>query len=368
MRSSLLEKRHGTAAFKGDTVRDEMTPRYVQALRSGALQAMAAALKERLRACDLCPRRCGVDRLSGTLGFCRTDGRLKIAAVSVHPWEEPPIAGTRGSGTIFFSGCTLHCLYCQNYPISQMGVGRVMTPETLAEKMLRLQRRGVHNINLVTATHQIPQFLEALIIAARRGLRLPIVYNSSGYERVSLIRQLADVVDIYLPDIKFASADVAAWCCGRADYVVQNRRALLAMWRQVGPLRCNREGVAVRGLLVRHLVLPEDLSGTARCLAFLRRALGKGVWVSLMDQYFPAHKALKKPPLDRKPTPKEIQAAVDAAWRLGLRRGFTQETCPCNEPAPGIEGTGFGVSAIGSPGENAPRTCRSRSLRSALLR
>lgn len=307
----------------------EAIPAYIRALHSGTLQAKAAALKERLKACDLCPRRCGVDRLSGQLGFCRTDGRLKVAAVSVHPWEEPPIAGTRGSGTIFFSGCTLRCLFCQNYPISQLGVGRVMSPEELAEKMLRLQRRGVHNINLVTPTHQMPQFVEALIIAAQRGLRLPVVYNSSGYERVSLIRELEGIIDIYLPDIKFASAEAAARCCGRADYGVQNRRALLAMWRQVGPLQCNSDGVAVRGLLVRHLVLPGDLSETVQCLSFLRRALGKEVWVSLMDQYFPAHKALQTPPLDRKPSAEEIQAALDTAWRLGLRFGFTQETCPC---------------------------------------
>jgi len=307
----------------------DVKPGYLEALHRGTLKVKVARLKERLRACDLCPRRCGVDRLGGQLGFCRTDGRLKVAAVSVHPWEEPPIAGTRGSGTIFFSGCTLHCLFCQNYPISQRGVGRVMAPEELAEKMLRLQARGVHNINLVTPTHQVPQFVEALMIAAEGGLRLPIVYNSSGYERVSLIRELDGIVDIYLPDIKFASAEAAAWCCGRADYVVQNRRALLAMWRQVGPLRCNGDGVAVRGLLVRHLVLPQGLAGTTQCLAFLRRALGKDVWVSLMDQYFPAHKALKTPPLDRKPSAEEIQAAVDTAWRLGLRYGFTQETCPC---------------------------------------
>lgn len=307
----------------------DYVPAYVHALHTGALQSTAASLKERLRACDLCPRRCGVDRLSGRLGFCHTDARLKVAAVSVHPWEEPPIAGIRGSGTIFFSGCTLQCLFCQNYPISQMGVGRVMDAETLAEKMLRLQRRGVHNINLVTPTHQMPQFLEALVIAAQKGLRIPLVYNSSGYERVSLLRALDGIVDIYLPDIKFASQKAAAWCCGRADYVVQNRRALLAMWRQVGPLQCDEDGVAVRGLLVRHLVLPEDLSGTSQCLAFLRRALGKGVWVSLMDQYFPAHKALKKPPLDRKPTAEEIHRAFETAWKLGLRLGFTQETCPC---------------------------------------
>lgn len=304
-------------------------PRYLHALQAGTLEAKAEALKERLRACDLCPRRCGVDRLSGQLGFCRTDGRLKVAAVSLHPWEEPPIAGTRGSGTVFFSGCTLRCLFCQNYPISQMGVGRVMEPEELAERMLRLQRRGAHNINLVTPTHQVPQFVKALLIAAHRGLRLPIVYNSSGYERVSLIRELEGIVDIYLPDVKFASSEAAAFCCGRSDYVLQNRRALLAMWRQVGPLQCDAEGVAMRGLLVRHLILPEGLSGTPQCLAFLRRALGKSVWVSLMDQYFPAHKALATPPLDRKPTAKEIREAVEAAWRLGLRYGFTQETCPC---------------------------------------
>jgi putative pyruvate formate lyase activating enzyme len=304
-------------------------PGYLLLHRRGELRRRASAFREMLRSCELCPRRCRVDRLAGGTGFCRTDGRLKVAAVSVHPWEEPPLAGTGGSGTVFFSGCTLSCAYCQNYPISQMGVGRILTPEELAEKMLRLQRRGVHNINLVTGTHQIPQFLEALVIAAEEGLRLPIVYNTSGYERVRVIHMLQGIVDIYLPDIKFASPEAARFCCGRSDYVLQNRRALLAMWRQAGPLRVNGDGLADRGMLVRHLVLPGGLSGTPECLAFLRRALGKDVWVSLMDQYFPAYKAHRMPPLDRRASEAEIRAALEELWRLGLRNGFTQETCPC---------------------------------------
>ncbi len=304
-------------------------PGYLRLYRSGELDRRIARFRDALTSCTLCPRKCGVDRRSGKRGACGVDARLKVAAVSVHPWEEPPISGTGGSGTVFFSGCPLECVYCQNYPISQLGVGRVMEPEVLAEKMIRLQRRGVHNINLVTPTHQIPQFLEALRIAAARGLRIPIVYNTSGYERVCTIEQLRDIVDIYLPDIKYASPEAAFFCCGRRDYVVYNRRALLAMWRQVGPLRTDGEGVAYRGVLVRHLILPRGLSGTKACLSFLRRALGKKVWVSLMDQYFPAHKAWDHPPLEQRPLPEEIERALDELWRLGLRRGFAQETCPC---------------------------------------
>lgn len=303
-------------------------PGYLRLHRRGELARRAAVFREMLKSCELCPRRCRVNRWSGKTGFCRVDARLKVAAVSVHPWEEPPLAGTGGSGTVFFSGCTLSCVYCQNYPISQMGVGRFLTAEELADKMLRLQRRGVHNINLVTGTHQIPQFLDALCIAAENGLRVPIVYNTSGYERVAVLERLRGIVDIYLPDIKFASPEAARFCCGRSDYVVQNRRALLAMWRQVGPLQIGADGLAVRGMLVRHLVLPGNLSGTSQCLAFLRRALGKDVWVSLMDQYFPAHKALRMPPLDRRPSQEEIRSALECAWRWGLRNGFTQETCP----------------------------------------
>jgi putative pyruvate formate lyase activating enzyme len=251
----------------------------------------------------------------------------KVAAMSLHPWEEPPISGTKGSGTIFFSGCTLKCIYCQNYPISQMGVGRYLSVEELSAGMLRLQRRGAHNINLVTATHQMPAFVRALCIAVPQGLHIPLVYNSSGYENTQILPLLEDVIDIYLPDIKYDDPAAAKWCSQSVDYIANNRAALIQMWRQVGPLQLDKWGVAVRGLLIRHLVLPENLSGTRNCLAFLARELGPDVWVSLMNQYFPAYKAAESHPLDRKVSEQEYRDAFQALLDLGLDNGYAQDSC-----------------------------------------
>ena len=257
------------------------------------------------------------------------DARPKVAAMSIHRWEEPPISGTRGSGTVFFSGCTLQCLFCQNYPISQLGVGRYCRVEELAEGFLDLQRKGAHNVNLVTATHQMAAVVKALLLAVPKGFRLPVVHNGSGYEKVAVLELLDGIVDIYLPDIKYADAKVARRCSGRADYVVCNRRALQEMWRQVGPLKVDADGIARRGVLIRHLVLPEDLAGTDESLAFLASTMGPDVWISLMRQYFPAHRALGCPPLDRKITKTEYERAFQALGALGLEKGFIQgESCP----------------------------------------
>ncbi len=247
-----------------------------------------------------------------------------VAAVHLHPWEEPPLSGTRGSGTIFFSGCTLRCVFCQNYPISQLGVGRILSVEELGRKMLELQGKGAHNLNLVTATQQMPYVVEALLHAVPRGLSLPLVHNTGGYERVEVLRLLDGIVDIYLPDIKYDDPRAAAFCSGRKDYVGVNRHALLEMWRQVGGLHLDSKGLAFRGMLVRHLVLPGDLSGTRNCLRFLAARLGPGVWVSLMNQYFPAHRALEMPPLDRKVTREEYERAKACLDELGLVHGFVQ--------------------------------------------
>lgn len=282
-------------------------------------------LEEKLRRCDLCPRRCGVDRTTGKTGYCRTGRNLRIAAINLHPWEEPPISGTTGSGTIFFSGCTLGCIFCQNYPISQLGAGREMDTVDLAEAMLRLQNKGAHNINLVTSTHQMAAFTGALALAARKGLRIPIVYNSSGYESLETLAILEDVIDIYLPDIKYSDPKISLKLSGAADYVDHNRKALLEMWRQVRGIRTGPEGIARRGMIVRHLVLPENLSQTEDCLSFLAKEIGPDVWVSLMNQYFPAHDGLKHPPLDRKASEEEYEAAFRVLTELGLMNGFVQD-------------------------------------------
>jgi putative pyruvate formate lyase activating enzyme len=303
-------------------------PAYLTLYEHGILAERAQLLDELLSSCLLCPRQCRVNRKAGQLGACGVDARPKVAAVNIHPWEEPPISGTRGSGTIFFSGCTLQCIFCQNYPISQLGVGRYMSVEELAKKMLTLQRKGAHNINLVTGTHQMAAVVKALLLAVRQGFSLPVVHNTSGYERVEILRLLEGIVDIYLPDIKYADSEVAQRCSSRADYVECNRLALLEMWRQVGPLKLDVEGIAYRGMLIRHLVLPEDLSGTADGLAFLAEQIGPEVWISLMHQYFPAHEAVHTPPFNRRVTKQEYERAFRMVTDFGLENGFVQKRTP----------------------------------------
>jgi putative pyruvate formate lyase activating enzyme len=304
----------------------DFKPRYIGLYESGVLAERVKLLEDHLRCCTLCPRQCRVNRQDGRIGACGVGALPKVAAINIHTWEEPPISGSRGSGTIFFSGCPLECIFCQNYPISQFGVGRDMSEDELAMGMLELQRRGAHNINFVSPTHQIPFIAKALLLAVPMGIRIPIVYNTSGYERVDVLHLLEGIVDIYLPDIKYADPSAAGFCSKRPDYVDHNRLALLEMWRQTGPLRVNDKGIAQGGMMVRHLVLPDDLSGTRECLAFLKARLGPQVWVSLMHQYFPAHKAFDNPPLDRKVTDDEYEQAFRVLTDLDLNNGFVQET------------------------------------------
>jgi len=315
-----------------DAFVDKEKPSYLALYEQGILAERASLLNAALSSCNLCPCQCGANRKAGQLGACGVDARPKVAAFNIHSWEEPPISGTCGSGTIFFSGCTLKCLFCQNYPISQLGVGRYLSVEELARGMLSLQKKGAHNINLVTATHQMAAVVEALLWAIPRGLRVPLVHNTSGYERIEVLRLLDGIVDIYLPDIKYADPEVAGRCSRRTDYVAFNRAALVEMWRQVGPLKLDSVGIAYRGMLIRHLVLPEDLSGSAENLAFLAEKLGREVWISLMHQYFPAHKALHAPPLNRKTTRREYESAFNAVTDLQLENGFVQCRKPSVEP------------------------------------
>jgi putative pyruvate formate lyase activating enzyme len=277
--------------------------------------------------CELCPHRCAADRLAGKHGVCRMGSRPKVASWNVHPWEEPPISGTRGSGTIFFSGCTGRCCFCQNYPISQLDHGDVVSVERLAEMMVELQGKGVHNINFVTPTHFMPHILAALTHAIEAGLCVPLVYNTSGYETVEALRLLDGIVDVWLPDIKYDDNAVARRLSGYTNYVENNRSALLEIFRQVGDeLVLDEEGIARRGLIVRHLVLPGGLSGTPEVLRWIAAHLSPHVHVSLMDQYFPAHRALDDPVLGRHLTPEEYEAALDAFEAAGLTRGWQQET------------------------------------------
>lgn len=301
-------------------------PSYLRLYASGELARRAEAARAALAACTLCPRRCRVDRLTGLAGYCRSGATARVASWNRHSCEEPPISGTRGSGTIFFSGCTAACLFCQNYPISQLGVGRDAPEPELASMMLELQRRGCHNLNLVTATHFIPQVLGALVLAIPQGLCLPIVYNTSGYELVETLRLLEGIVDIYLPDAKYADDAPARQLSGYRDYVAHNRAALQEMWRQVGPeLPLGGDGLAVRGMIVRHLVLPGGLAGSQEVARWLAANLSTGLHVSIMSQYFPAHRAVGHPILGRKVTAAEYAAAVAAFTAAGLENGWQQE-------------------------------------------
>jgi len=305
---------------------DDIYPGYLKLHRERVLSLRVEAARERLAACALCPRACGVDRLEGELGFCQGGALAKVASWNAHLGEEPPISGRHGSGTIFFSHCTGRCIFCQNYPISQLGVGEEVTANRLSGMMIELQRRGCHNINLVTPTHYVPQFLAALEIAVGRGLRIPIVYNTSGYETLETLRLLDGVVDIYLPDAKYAHNAVARRLSGFPNYVGHNRAALLEMRRQVGSqLRVNPDGVAVRGMVIRHLVLPHGLSQTPEVLRWISDNLSPKAYVSLMAQYFPAHKAVGRAELGRRLSPEEYDAALRALDASGLENGWRQQ-------------------------------------------
>ena len=301
-------------------------PSYLALLQNGELSLRADAAWAMLESCELCPHRCGANRLAGERGICRMGDLPKVSSWNLHRWEEPPISGTCGSGTVFFSGCTGRCCFCQNYPISQLGYGKVVEVQRLAAMMLELQRKGAHNINLVTPTHFVPQILAALVYAARAGLRLPLVYNTGGYERVTTLKLLDGVVDIWLPDAKYSENTIARRLSGFRDYVGNNRAALQEIFRQVGSeLQLDAEGIATRGMIVRHMVLPGGLAGTEQVLGWLASALSSHVHVSLMDQYFPAYRAFDDPDLARKVTPEEYLGALDAFEAAGLERGWFQD-------------------------------------------
>jgi len=301
-------------------------PGYLALYRSGELERRTEEAWRSLSHCELCPHRCGVDRLHGDRGRCRSPAMPVVASANLHAWEEPPISGARGSGTIFFSGCTGRCRFCQNYPISQLGVGREVSLEQLAQMMVRLQDRGAHNINFVTPTHYVAAILAALPIAVERGLCIPLLYNSSGFERVDTLRLLEGVIDIWLPDAKYASEEVGRSLSGFPDYPSHNQLALREMVRQVGDrLERDREGIARRGMIVRHMVLPHGLAGSREVLIWIATNLSPEVHVSLMSQYFPAYQCVDDDTLGRKVTAEEYEEAIAALDEAGLVNGWIQE-------------------------------------------
>jgi len=274
--------------------------------------------------CVVCPRDCHVNRTQGETSHCGMDSRLKISSANLHFGEEPPISGIHGSGTIFLSGCNLKCAYCQNYPISQLRHGEYMTSEDVAETMLELERRGAHNINFVTPTHYVPQLMESMLIAYHNGLTLPIVYNSSGYDKVETLRLLDGIIEIYMPDMRY-SREESSLCYSQAkDYPEVNRAAIREMHRQAGDLVVNNQGIAVQGLLVRHLVLPQGIAGSKAIFEYLASEISADTYISLMSQYFPANRAPSIKELSRRLKNSEFKEAVDAFHGAGLHNGYIQ--------------------------------------------
>lgn len=297
-------------------------PSYLALYESGALAKRIEQLMSILKSCTLCPRECQVNRRERELGVCSAGATLSISSAFPHFGEEPPLVGQYGSGTIFLSHCNLRCLFCQNYDISHLGEGGETSLEEMAQYMVALQQRGCHNINFVTPTHYAPQIIAALPKAIEMGLMLPLVYNCGGYESLEVIKLLDGIVDIYMPDAKFSDPEIAKKYCKASDYPEVNQNALKEMHRQVGVLQLDRRGIAERGLLIRHLVMPEGLAGTERIMRFIAEELSIDSYVNIMAQYYPQYKAHHYPELSRRITLKEFQEAIAIARNYGLHRGF----------------------------------------------
>lgn len=313
----------GTATAGPDTDAADVEggrPAYAALHASGELRQRAERLWAVMESCRLCPRQCGANRLAGEKGFCRSPGTdCIVSGAQAHFGEERPLVGRGGSGTIFFSHCGLRCVFCQNWTISHLGRGKPAATEQLAAMMLRLQRDGCHNINLVTPTHYLPHILKALDAAAAKGLRLPLVYNTCGWERLETIRELDGIVDIYLPDFKFWGKEAAArLAADAATYPEVTKRAILEMNRQVGVAKPGPDGVMRRGLMIRHLVMPNDAAGSEDVMKWIASNLPADTYVNIMAQYHPAHKAYDYPEISRRVTGAEYRRVVRVAKEAGL--------------------------------------------------
>ncbi len=289
-------------------------------LQTATLKERVECLERILQDCTLCPRQCHVDRSVGEKGYCRTGSPPFVSSWGPHMGEERPLVGRGGSGTIFFSCCNLGCLFCQNYRISHLDEGAEISHVRLADIMLSLQEEGCHNINLVTPTHQVPAIVRSVRIAVGRGLSLPLVYNCGGYESPATLALLDGIIDIYMPDFKYADPAAAERYSDATDYPDMVRTAIREMHRQVGDLVIDDRGIAVRGLLVRHLVLPEGLAGTERVVEFLATEISMDTYLNIMDQYHPCYRAREHPPLNRRISVREFEDALACARRAGIRR------------------------------------------------
>ncbi len=295
-------------------------PVYIQTWEKGLLQKKVQQAAGILQSCTLCPRECRVNRQAGEKGICRTTGQAMVYGFHAHFGEEAPLVGRYGSGTIFFTHCNLKCNFCQNFEISHKGVGKPVSDMELADMMLELQKEGCHNINFVTPSHVVPQILSAIQLAAERGLVLPLVYNSSAYDAVETLRILDGVVDIYMPDFKFWDPRTSDITCGAPDYPDAARKAIVEMHHQVGDLVMNASGLAKRGLLIRHLVMPDGLAETLEIMKFIATKISMNTYVNVMPQYHPSGDIGSMKSLRRQITPKEHAKALQYALEAGLTR------------------------------------------------
>jgi putative pyruvate formate lyase activating enzyme len=322
----------------------EFEPGYLAIYRSGELKKRAEAMTARLSACDICPRKCGINRLNGETGFCHSGALPIVDTVCAHMGEEPPISGTKGSGTVFFGNCNLRCGYCQNFQISQNWrkmKAKEMSPAALAEKLLYLQNDlGCHNINFVSPSHFVPQILQTLLIAVPMGLKIPLVYNTSGYDATATIKALDGIIDVYLPDLRYASNKTAKQLSQAANYVENAHAAIHEMYRQVGNLQTDENGDAQRGLIVRHLILPGRMAGSTESLTWLAKEISPELHLSLMAQYYPAHNAVKYSLLARGITEVEYLEVINLLDELGMDNGWIQEMSAPDNYQPDFEREG----------------------------
>ena len=325
------------------------TPQYIQLYMSGELAKRVNLLKARLHRCDICPRECKVNRFASNSGFCRSGYLASVSSYCDHHGEEPVLSGRRGSGTIFFQNCNLKCVYCQNYQISQETDINFneMGPEALARVMLHLQNDlHCHNINLVSPSHFVPQIVEAIYYAVPLGLKIPLVYNTNAYDALATLKLLRGIIDIYLPDIKYASDIWAIKFSQAKSYVAISRAAIIEMYDQVGDLVVDPSGIALRGLIVRHLILPHDIAGSEDSLTWLAENVSRNVTVSIMSQYHPCHLAFQQPLLARHITPEEYKEVIGIVDRLGLENGWLQSMDSAQDYLPDFnrEGHPFSIS------------------------
>jgi putative pyruvate formate lyase activating enzyme len=293
---------------------------YIKTYKNGSLKEKIQVATEILRSCVLCPRKCKVDRLVNQTGICKTGKNAWVSSYNPHFGEEAPLVGRSGSGTIFFTHCNLLCNFCQNYDISHQGIGEEVSDEKLAKMMLLLQHQGCHNINFVTPSHVVPQILSALEKAIEGGLAVPLVYNTGGYDCVETLQILEGVFDIYMPDFKFWDPKVAKRTCNASDYPEVARNAVLEMYHQVGDLVLNESGIAQRGLLIRHLVMPNSLAGTRELMRFIAQKVSANTYVNVMSQYRPCGEAHKIPELATRLSTEEFEVALQAAKEEGITR------------------------------------------------